>query len=298
VLHLLDSELRRFLARRTVRIVVALALLLITIVQVTQMARASTTTRTVHHYELSNPACKFPELQPTDAAGTTAPLDCRVQDRLDVVPADRRPHIASRLVDTIKGVGGGYLAVSVVLGATYVGADWMCGAIGTLLLFEPRRLRVYLAKIVACMIGVVLAGAVVYAWLVLTMWVASATRGTTAGLDGHVVHHAGGALLRVFGAAAMGSAIGFAIASATRRTVAAVGVVFGIAIFEPFLFHLWHAWRHVPLIESFAWIISGGFSGATDSSLGTMGQAVRVALGWTILLVAGGAVVFQRREVR
>ena len=55
-------------------------------------------------------------------------------------------------------------------------------AVGTLLLFEPRRWRVYLAKLFACAIGIVAAGVVMYAWLIATMWLASAIRGSTVAI--------------------------------------------------------------------------------------------------------------------
>jgi ABC-2 type transport system permease protein len=48
--------------------------------------------------------------------------------------------------DLGTGAGGLLAALALLIGATYVGADWQSGSMSNQLLFEPRRGRVWLAK--------------------------------------------------------------------------------------------------------------------------------------------------------
>jgi ABC-2 type transport system permease protein len=111
-----------------------------------------------------------------------------------------------------------------------VGADYRSGTVGTLLTWEPRRVRVALARIlavalVAIAIYVVVMGVFVGGWAL-----GAAQRGSTAGLGADFwpdLAAVGGRSVVVVGVLAVVTA---ALAFVTRSTVGAVIVWFGYLI--------------------------------------------------------------------
>lgn len=131
-----------------------------------------------------------------------------------------------------EGSGPGMVAVVAVLmflmGTTFVGHDWNTGSMSNQLLFQPRRLRVWLAKAIAVgSVGLVVAtlGATAF-WLIL--WL----RYTSGG-----VSPASGVLLDCFqqgwrgaGVAAAAGVGGYALTMLSRSTVFTLGVLFGVSV--------------------------------------------------------------------
>src|SRR4029079_11391652 len=78
------------------------------------------------------------------------------------------PEFVATLESTLLGVTMLLAAALVVAGVTFAGADWSSGTIGTQLLFQPRRWRVFGNKVVALAAWSALVAAVVaaLAWLV------------------------------------------------------------------------------------------------------------------------------------
>jgi ABC-2 type transport system permease protein len=120
-------------------------------------------------------------------------------------------------------------AVSMLLGSTFMGADYSSGSIGTQLVFEPRRLKVWGTKTAAVAMA---AGAFSALTLLLAngviWWAANAwDRPIRDGLFGdYASATVRGVLLTM--AAGVG---GYAIAVLSRHTAAALGViaVYGVA---------------------------------------------------------------------
>lgn len=116
----------------------------------------------------------------------------------------------------------------VIMGTTFVGHDFSSGSVSNQVLFEPRRLRVWLAKAIAVTATALVAGLVVMTgyWLALD-----------AVASGRDLPH-GGDLLRdclemgwrAAGVAALGALTGFALTMLFRSTVATLGIVFGVAL--------------------------------------------------------------------
>src|SRR4051812_47714420 len=66
---------------------------------------------------------------------------------------------------------------AILVGATFAGADWSSGSMSNQLLFVPRRVRVWVAKSVAVVVGATLLAAAVVAAFWAVLYAVSASRG-------------------------------------------------------------------------------------------------------------------------
>lgn len=129
-----------------------------------------------------------------------------------------------------------------LVGATFVGADWSAGTIGTHLLFEPRRGRVFASKAVAVAIGLSLPAVVGFGAGYLGTWYAASAWGSTAleymtyepnGPTGEMIGvmtpvswlDLGILGLRALGFVALAGLGGYVLAMAFRSSLGAVGTV-------------------------------------------------------------------------
>lgn len=116
-------------------------------------------------------------------------------------------------------------AAGLLAGATFAGADWASGSIGTQLLTESRRLRMWLAKAVAVSATMTVAAAGVTAgfWGVLRLIALARDLPVAPGAWTEVLATSGRGLALV-AAATLG---GFALTMLLRSTVATLGTLFG-----------------------------------------------------------------------
>jgi hypothetical protein len=129
--------------------------------------------------------------------------------------------------------------MALLVGATYIGADWSAGTVSTLLLFESRRGRVWLAKASALFAGTAVLAAVVLA-AALAVAVAFGVRWdvltATDGLAGDLTM----ATLRAAVLVGLAALSGFAVVMALRFTAAALGVVLAYTLVgEALLRNFW-----------------------------------------------------------
>ena len=118
--------------------------------------------------------------------------------------------------------------VGILVGATFVGADWASGSLSNQLLFEPRRLRLWLAKAVAVVVGVTAFAAVVLLGFWGALAAVSAARDVSvADETWRVVAGTAGRGLTLVAATGLG---GFALTVALRHTVGTLGLLFGYAV--------------------------------------------------------------------
>ena len=148
--------------------------------------------------------------------------------------------------------------LAMLIGATFVGADWASGSMSNQLLFESRRLRVYAAKGVAVLLaGLVLSFVVLAAWWLVLAQVASArdistSSGAWAEIRGSVWR---GSVLAGF--AGLG---GYSLTMLFRSTVATLGVLFGTMVATSLLISslpLDNAGRWLPSNNIGAWVLDG-----------------------------------------
>jgi len=171
-----------------------------------------------------------------------------------------------RYPDALEGsfLGAGQLLVYVgaALGASAIAAEWNTGSLATLLLFDPSRVRVLVAKMLAAAIGSAAVVVVVFVAIAGVLAVGAAVSGTFERDSGVVVTvpsdeadlqiadepqgtaellevdeeapFARNAVIytgRVMGAAALAAVFGVAVGALVRRTAAVIGGLLILAMF-------------------------------------------------------------------
>jgi hypothetical protein len=311
--RLVGTELRRFSRRRAVRWLVGLGLLLALVVNVLQLARSSETT--TYRREL------LPGLPDTCGAGEREGLPVIDQGclqrsggsfRYELGPGepvtvlladreDRRVRVGRTFGDTVAGMGVALSLLGVLVGSTFLAAEFGAAGFGTQLLFEPRRRLLYAAKVAAVALGCALVAVLLVAWTGLGQLAASALRGSTAGVDGGWLVDRSGDTARAAGACALAGVCALAVGAVARRTVVAVGVFFGLVIATGFLINT--SWgrplgRNSPMNGIFA-VGNGDFSNPdTWAGLASLGGAVLVAAAWAVGLSVLAGWWLSRAEVR
>jgi hypothetical protein len=124
--------------------------------------------------------------------------------------------------------------VGLIIGASYVGAEWSSGGMMNLLTWQPRRMRVLSTKMLTLAGAMVVWSAALFVLWVGIQWLIGTYRGTTAGMTSGTWQHFGLTGLRGLGLVAAGSIFGFVLASLGRRTAVAMGVLIGLIVVTQF----------------------------------------------------------------
>lgn len=127
----------------------------------------------------------------------------------------------------IPGIAVAFLLIAVVLGASFMGAEYRSGTVENLLLWEPRRPRVLLTKYAAGFVSAFVATALAMGFLSGLLLLLATFRGTFEGVDGRFWID----LVSVIGRAGLvGGAffvLSMGIATIFKNTTAAVGAILG-----------------------------------------------------------------------
>ena len=129
------------------------------------------------------------------------------------------------LPEYLQAAGFIVMLIGLVIGASFVGASWQSGTITTILTWEPRRLRWFLARMVVLAIGVFAVVLTLLLLLSLALAAGATLRGSTSTDPGWLSEVVGTAL-RIAGVAVAMSFVGAAVAMIGRNTTAALGAVF------------------------------------------------------------------------
>ena len=247
---LLSVELRRFLARRLVRAAAAVVLLGIVVAGIATAAKshranaAAIESAARAERDRIIAECISGNIGPPSDA--LPPGQSREQFCRTISPPefrDPRFHL-TRLVDVFKGTTVPMVLLAWVLSASFIGAEWHAGTVTTLLTWEPRRIRVLLAKALVCGAAAFVATVLFHAVLLAALTPAAALRGTTQGVNGPWFRELAGVVLRGGALAAMSGLIGFSIAAVARGTAAALGVAFGyLLVVEQLIGNVRPGWR-------------------------------------------------------
>lgn len=306
--RLLEVEARRYLARRLVRFLFGLVVLGSLIAGTVLFARSHRLSaeqvqaaRRLEQarYEEAVRACANGEFGiPRSEVPPELTLEevCRQQLTPPEV-ADATFHLTS-LSDVFLGTNGILITLFLLLGASFVGAEWHSGTMTTLLTWEPRRLRVILAK-VAVAAGMAFVGYLALQALIgLALLPTAVFRGSTEGADGAWFREIIGFLLRGGGLAAIAATFGASLAFIGRNTAAALGVAFGyFAILEPLLRVLRPKWQPWLVMDNVATFVVGNSGGNAEFSSRSVVEA-GVLIGIYALGVASvAAAVFRARDV-
>jgi hypothetical protein len=312
-LALVGTELRRFELRRAMRWMLGLGLLIALVVNVVQLSRSA------EHlaYTRAIVPGSFPSECVTGTHNGLPVVERRCAEGAGIVrekgppgplqevyvrvPVDRRVQVGRTFEETIRGLGIGLVLYGVLLGSTFLAAEFGAAGLSTQLVFEPRRVRLYVAKATGVFLGAAISAAIILVWCGLLQYIASALRGSTAGVDAGWLGDRATDVLRASAACGMGAVCAMAVASVARRTVVAVGIFFGLVVGTGFLGGVsWgKPFARVSPMNTLFGAAFGRFQGPDDFfGLHTLAGAVNLSLLWVVVLSAIGAWWFHRREIR
>jgi ABC-type transport system involved in multi-copper enzyme maturation permease subunit len=201
--------------------------------------------------------------------------------------------------EALLGLPALFLVMAALLfGASFVGAEWRAGTVTTNLTWEPRRVRLAMAKFLGAGIVAFCFSVVLQAVFVLVLLPNIATNGSFEGADADWWLEFGSGLWRgalLAGLAAIGAAV---LAMIGRNTTVAIAVGFVIvSILEPIL-RAWKPWTDQWLLTTNAGnlYIADGVPLA-DGTVLTQGRSTVVTLAYLAALVLLATWLFARRDV-
>lgn len=216
------------------------------------------------------------------------------------------------LAEERRGSGLGVLVVLTMLlmlaATTFAGHDWHSGSMSNQLLFEPRRVRVWLAKGAAVLLTSLVVAAVVLAAFWTGLWLIAESRDIVT--PEQIIDAIIGRVLRgapLVAAAALGA---FALTTLFRSTVVTLGVLFVVAIIGPMLIAVTGLdLRWMPQLNFIA-VLNDGTTYFDEEAATTCRNLPRCAirqisltdgvlyLGGSLLLTATASIAsFRRRDV-
>jgi ABC-type transport system involved in multi-copper enzyme maturation permease subunit len=245
---LLKAEVLRFRSRRFIQLLLVLGVLGLLVgvgVAATQFAKASPERlvaaeqerdEIIRQQEVFRQQC-LADPPTAEELGPGAPTDqppeffCGEPLTPDQLPAsqfiDPEPFVlADGLPGAALGVAGLTAALTFVLGATYVGAEWSSRSMVALLFWEPRRGRVMATKLAVLAVAAAALGVLAQAAWTLAALVLARTRGVSDGLPPDFWSDVLGQQGRSVLLAVLTAMLGFAVANLVRNTGAALGVGF------------------------------------------------------------------------
>ena len=288
--RLIETELRRLLARRILR-VIALALAVGVLV-------AGPTAFSKSNRDIAGATAK------ARAEAERGYLQCIEEmrgkgggceePRLAEITAEPRFKLVS-LVDVSENVAAIALMLALVMGSSFVGADWNHRLVTTVLTWEPRRERVLLAKIAAVSLVAFLGAVAFEAILGAALAPAAIFRGTVEGVTPSWFATLSGSILRVGLAAAFAGALGCILATIGRATAAALGGVFAwLAVGENIIRNLAPGWTRWMIGDSLGAFLKVAPS---DEAVRVSWSAGLLLLSYLLLAAAVAAHLFRTRDV-
>jgi hypothetical protein len=214
----------------------------------------------------------------------------------------RSPFNLVDLQDVFRGTSVSLILLGIALAASFIGAEWGAGTMTTLLTWEPRRGRVYGAKLVAALIFAFVSALLVMIVLGLALLPSAFAHGSTAGADGSWFLATAYSMLRGALICALGAGMGLAIGSLARNTTAAVLIAFFyLFVLENLVRGLrpqWIGW----LFGDNAQIFVVGHRITVDTSHGLMlshgpPMALLIVAAYAAILSAAAIALFLRRDV-
>jgi ABC-2 type transport system permease protein len=243
-MRLLAVELNRFRSRRAIALlVIAAAVLAVVLAGVTayktrplseaDRADAAAQAKLEGNTDEIQQQVRACQARPHDFLGPTATAD-ECEDALVPGPEAYYPRKQLSLSEALAPNGLGLtmalvlVALMVIAGCTFAGSDWASGSVTNQLLFEPRRLRVWLAKAAAVTIGAGAVALVVLSGFWLALGLVARARGIDVPADD--VSHVAWQVVRAT-ALSMGAGLGaYALTMVFRHTVTTLALLFVYSI--------------------------------------------------------------------
>jgi ABC-2 type transport system permease protein len=216
-----------------------------------------------------------------------------------------KPGSAFDVVDiksVFEGVSAPVTILGIALASSFMGAESSAGTMTTLLTWEPRRLRVFVTKLLAAAVFTFVSAILVQVVLGLALLPSGLAHGSTAGVNAHWFWSTAATATRAAIVAVLGAAIGLAIASLARNTTAAVlGALLYLFVVENLIQALkpqYSGW----LFSENAGIFIVGPKAADNSGNGVIVghsslQALLVMCAYAAVVTVVAVAMFSRRDV-
>lgn len=222
------------------------------------------------------------------------------------------PLFTDQAGSALTGIGYAVLFFAFFVGVSFVAAEFATGSMGSWLTFEPRRTRVYVSKLAAAGLGVIVPAVLAAVLVVGGAWAIFSSWGTLGDVTGEVWSDLALGGLRLTLTAVGVGVLGAAVAMVVRSTAAAIGLLFGYGIvvegiigsavdaFKPWLLTL-----KVDAVlqgKSTYWVdectpdAAGSLCESVEKTVSLTNGAVSLVVVLAVV-VAVGLVTFRRRDV-
>ncbi len=141
--------------------------------------------------------------------------------------------VSNELRGNMPGVVTTVAILLMLAGATFVGADWVSGSMSNQLLFEPRRIRVWLAKAAAVGLAAMLLAVIVQTLYWAGIYLVSGMRDITP--PERLMDDVPWMTARSTFLIALAAVAGFALTMLFRSTVFTLGLLFVVAVAGTFI---------------------------------------------------------------
>ncbi len=293
-MNLLVAELWRFASRRIAKATLIVVLLCMTAGMA--IAALQSDFDPASRYESYSEECfrtatVNAEGEP-DLSSCTSVVAYAEDDRVDLNDLD----------GVLSATGVLFMLVTILVAASSLGAEFGAASLSTQLLFEPRRVRVWVTKSAAVAIGSAAITAVLAAVFVGEFTAVAAWRGVTDVEPGFWGDRALD-VARLGVAGTLGGLLGFAITGLARRTVAAIVVFIALFIAEPLVYQVTDLFdARLPLYPLIAFVVNPfrelDFRSTDAWGMTSLADAVVVPIVWIIGLLALTGWQFRRSEIR
>ena len=200
--------------------------------------------------------------------------------------------------DSVWAVTSVFLGIGALIGAaSMVGAEWKAGTFTTLLTWEPRRVRLAVAKLAAVAILAAVVTILLQLVLAAALFPTMALKGTTSGADGEWLRAAAGGLGRSGALAGLAAVTGAGVAMVGRNTAAALGGAFAYLAVGETILRVWRPAQSRWLLGENATIFLTGrrLQGAPFER--PVALATVTLVGYALAIAAAAAVSLRSRDV-
>lgn len=314
---LLEVEMRRCLARRLTRVLIGVAVVasavagVVTFANTEEHSPVGSAERAAERAEAIEQCERSFGGEPIDGPvilgeGGRRPSPQDVRELCEsAVPTDldQSLHLtdlwsATGDDDSVWAVTSVFLGIGALIGAaSMVGAEWKAGTFTTLLTWEPRRVRLAVAKLAAVAILAAVVTVLLQLVLAAALFPTMALKGTTSGADGEWLRAAAGGLGRSGALAGLAAVTGAGVAMTGRNTAAALGGAFAYLAIGESILRVWKPAQSRWLLGENATIFLTGrrLQGAPFER--PVALATVTLVGYTLAVAAAAAVSLRNRDV-
>jgi hypothetical protein len=200
--------------------------------------------------------------------------------------------------DAILMVTAFFLAVGALFaGASVAGAEWRTGSMATLLTWEPRRVRVLVARLTAVLLAATVIGLALQVVFALALLPALLAHGSTAGADAAWLRGLVAGVARSAVLTGLAATLGASLAMIGRNTAVALGAAFVYLNVLEGALRVWKPWLGRGLISENAVIfLTDGRVADLPFTRSTVTATITVVT-YVVAIALVATVLFRRRDI-